>query len=103
MAYKLRFVQKFSLKDKNSFLELEKKFMEFERNNTDMPQGRRYLSVSGREPSNTFIWECEFDTLELLTRQFEAIYDNVDHEELLQKQVLYMEDCYAEIYEEFLL
>ncbi|MBE3102541.1 MAG: hypothetical protein IMZ47_09790 [Firmicutes bacterium] len=103
MAYKLRFVQKISQKDKSSFLELERKFIELERNNPNMPQGKRYLPISGKEPSNTLIWECEFETLEELLKQFNTIYDNPDHEELLQKQVLYMEDSYTEIYEVFSL
>jgi hypothetical protein len=103
MAYKLRFVQKFSHKDKENFLRLEKEFIKFEKNNPSMPQGTRYLPVSGKESTNTLIWECTFDTLESLTKQFQAIYSNCDHENLLNQQVLYMQDCFAEIYEEITL
>jgi hypothetical protein len=102
MAYKLRFIQRISQKDKGDFLELEKKFMEIERMNPGMPQGRRFLPISAKEPTNTIIWECEFDTLEALVRQFQSIYEDASHEELLQKQVLFMEDSHVEIYQEFL-
>lgn len=101
MAYKLRFVQKISQKDKEKFLEIERKFIEFERNNPSLPQGRRYLPVSGKESTNTLVWECTFGTLQELTEQFQRIYSNAEHEKLLQQQVLYMEDSFAEIYEEF--
>ena len=99
MAYKLRFVQKIDQSKKNEFLEIEREFMKFEKANPHMPQGTRYLPVSGKEPTNTLIWECEFNTLEELTAQFQAIYDNPEHEELLAKQVPFMQDSYAEIYE----
>ena len=86
MAYKLRFVQKIDQAKKNEFLEIERKFMNFEKENPHMPQGTRYLPISGKEPTNTLIWECGFDTLEELMAQFQAIYDNPEHEELLKQQ-----------------
>jgi hypothetical protein len=103
MSFKLRFVQKISQKDKENFLDLELKFIEFEKKNPHMPQGKRYVPLTGREPSNTLIWECEFETLEALIQQFQALNADANHEELLQKQIVYMEDSYAEIYKEFSL
>ena len=99
MAYKLRFVQRIEQAKKNEFLALEKEFVKLEQSNPRMPQGTRYLPVSGKEPTNTLIWECLFDTLEELTAQLQAIYDAPAHEELLQKQIPFMRDSYAEIYE----
>jgi len=99
MPYKLRFVQKIDQAKKEEFLAVEREFMKFEKANPNMPQGTRYLPVSGKEPTNTLIWECGFDTLEELTAQFQAIYDNPIHDELLKKQIPYMQDSYAEIYE----
>ena len=99
MAYKLRFVQKIDQSKKNEFLEVERMFMAFEQANPHMPQGRRFLPVTGKEPTNTLIWECEFDTLEAVTAQLQAIYDNPEHEILLQQQIPFMQDSYAEIYE----
>ena len=100
MAYKLRFVQKIDQSKKNEFLAIEQKFAALEKANLHMPQGRRYLPVTGKEPTNTLIWECEFETLEDVTTQLQAIYDNPEHEVLLQQQIPFMQDSYAEIYEE---
>ncbi|MCL2528625.1 MAG: hypothetical protein FWE42_09440 [Defluviitaleaceae bacterium] len=99
MAYKLRFVQKIDQAKKNEFLAIEKEFIKFEKANPHMPQGTRYLPVSGKEPTNTLVWECEFETLEKLTAQLQAIYNDLKHEELLQQQIPYMQDSYTEIYE----
>jgi len=99
MYYKLRFVQRIDQSKKNEFLEIEREFIKFEKANTDIPQGTRFLPVSGKEPSNTLIWECHFNTMEDLTKQLQAIYDNPEHEELLQRQIPFMQDSYTEIYE----
>ena len=99
MPYKLRFVQRIDQAKKNEFLEIEKEFIKFEKANPHLPQGTRYLPVSGKEPTNTLVWECGFDTLEELTAQLQAIYDDPEHERLLQRQIPYMLDSYTEIYE----
>ena len=99
MAYKLRFVQRIDQAKKNEFLALEKKFEELEKANPHLPQGRRYLPVTGREPTNTLVWECEFETMGQVTAQLQAIYDNPEHEILLQQQIPFMQDSYVEIYE----
>ena len=100
MAYKLRFVQAINQAKKNEFIAIEKEFIKLEQSNPGLPQGKRFLPVSGKNPTNTLIWECEFETLEELTAQLQAIYDNPIHEELLQKQIPFMLDSYIEIYEE---
>ena len=99
MAFKLRFVQKIDQAKKDEFLEIERKFIAFEKANPHMPQGRRFLPVSGKEPTNTLICECEFETLEAVTTQLQAIYDHPEHELLLQQQIPFMQDSYTEIYE----
>ena len=99
MTYKLRFVQKIDQSKKEEFLAVEREFMKLEKSNPQMPQGTRYLPVSGKEPTNTLIWECCFETLEELTAQLQAIYDNPEHEELLKRQIPFMQDSYTEIYE----
>ena len=101
MPYKLRFVQTINQSHKNEFLTLEKQFMALEKSNPHMPQGRRFLPVSGKEPTNTLIWECEFETMEAVVTQLQAIYDDPKHEELLKQQIPYMQDSYTEIYEVF--
>jgi hypothetical protein len=83
MAYKLGSVQKFSQNDKDNFLRLEREFIKFEKNSPSMPQRTRYLPVSGKKSTNTLIRECAFDTPESLMKQFQAIYSNRGHENLL--------------------
>ena len=100
MSYKLRFVQRIDQSKKDEFLAIEKEFVAFEKANPHMPQGVRYLPISGKEPTNTLIWECSFDTMDDLTKQLTAIYDHPEHERLLRLQIPYMQDSYAEIYEE---
>ena len=99
MPYKLRFVQKIDQAKKDEFLAVEREFVKLEKSDPKMPQGTRFLPVSGKEPTNTLIWECMFDTLEELTAQLQAIYDNPKHDELLKQQIPFMQDSYAEIYE----
>jgi len=100
MPYKLRFVQRIDQARKDEFLVIENQFIQLERDNPQMPQGTRYLPISGREPSNTLIWECRFDTLEELTAQLQALNADPGHEELLRRQIPFMQDSYTEIYEE---
>lgn len=100
MSYKLRFVQKIEQCNKEKFLEIEKKFIEFEKEQ-NMPKGRRYLPISGKEPTNTLIWECEFNTMEELIKQLNAIYSHPIHDKLLALQTPFMQDSYTEIYEAF--
>jgi len=101
MPYKLRFVQRIEQAKKAEFLELEKEFIKLEKSNSHLPQGKRYLPISGKEPTNTLIWECSFPTMEDLTAALNALSENSGHEELLQQQIPYMQDSYTEIYEEF--
>ena len=98
MAYLLRFVQRIDQAHKAEFLALEQEFVRFEREH-DMPQGRRYLPVSGMQPTNTLIWECEFPTMQELTAQLTAIYTHPEHERLLALQIPFMQESYTEIYE----
>lgn len=100
MPYKLRFVQRISQENKEKFLELEREFINFEKK-FNMPQGKRYLPVSGLEPNNTLIWECEFETMELLLDQLNSIYTHPEHDRLLKLQIPFMQDSYTEIYEVF--
>ena len=64
MSYKLRFVQKFEQKNTEEFVELERKFAEFEKMYPEFPKGKRYVPYIARDPQNILIWETEFDILE---------------------------------------
>lgn len=100
MCYLLRLVQRINQAHQENFLALEKEFVRFEKEQ-GMPQGRRYLPVTGLLPTNTLIWEYEFDTLEELTKHLNAIYAHPEHERLLDRQVSFMQDSYTEIYKRF--
>ncbi len=98
MSYKLRFVQRFEQKNTEAFMELERKFHEYEQKYPEFPKGKRYTSYIGRDPQNTLIWEAEFDTLEELIEAKLFLENDDRHEDLFQKQVQFFEESYVEIY-----
>jgi hypothetical protein len=99
MPFVLRFVQRYRPADKQRFLELEAAFAAMENRRPDMPQGRRSQPYSGREPSNTLIWECEFPTLPAAENALASLGADPEHEALYRQQVPYFLDAYTEIYE----
>lgn len=101
MSYKLRFVQHFKLEHAKEFLELERLFVDLEAKAKDFPKGRRYIPVTGKEASNTLIWESEFDTLKAAQDALALILSDNRHEELFQKQVPYILNTYTEIYKPY--
>lgn len=101
MSYKLRFVQHFRQENAKEYLELEKTFVELEASAKDFPKGRRYMPVTGKEASNTLIWESEFNTLKEAQDALALILTDTRHEALFQKQVPYILDTYTEIYKPF--
>jgi hypothetical protein len=101
MSYKLRFVQHFRQENEKEYLELEKLFVDLESKAKDFPKGKRYMPVSGKEASNTLIWESEFETLKAAQDALAVIITDTRHEELFQKQVPYILDTYTEIYKPF--
>jgi len=101
MTYKLRFVQNFVLRYAREYLELEKEFEKFEQMYPEAPKGKRYLALSGRDPSNTLIWECDFDTLEAAQRAQAFFLTDTRHEDLYQQQSPYILGTYTEIYRPF--
>lgn len=101
MTYKLRFVQNFVLRYSKEYLELEKEFEKFEKMHPEAPKGRRYLALTGRDPSNTLIWECDFDTLEEAQKAQAFFLTDTRHEDLYQQQSQYILGTYTEIYRPF--
>lgn len=100
MAYKLRFVQSFDKRNAEDFLRLEQTFIDLEKRDTNMICGKRYVSLIGKEPTNTMIWEAEFETIEDAINNLKAIEVSNEHEKLLSKQVQFMRDAYVELYKE---
>lgn len=101
MSYKLRFVQHFRQEHAKEYLELEKSFVELESKATDFPKGKRYIPVTGKEASNTLIWESDFETLKEAQDALALILTDNRHEELFQKQVPFILNTYTEIYRPF--
>jgi hypothetical protein len=101
MSYKLRFVQKFKKGKQKEFLFLEKKFIDLEEKIKDFPKGRRYITMTGKESTNTLIWESDFNSLEETLQAIMVLESNSLHEELFDEQIKYMTDTYTEILREF--
>jgi hypothetical protein len=97
VRYVLRFVQRFRPADREAFMKLEAEFQAMERRRPDWPQGQRRTPYSGREPLNTLIWECGFQSLEDVQKTLATMAADAEHEELFRKQVPYMLDAYTEI------
>ena len=98
MVYKLRFVQTFDKSNEKVFWDWEKKFVELEEKTPELKRGNRYVPVIGREPTNTMIWEAEYDSLEEAMSVIGLLENNDEHDTLLQQQIAYMRDAYVELY-----
>ena len=90
MSYKLRFVQQFQLNKTAEFMQIEKQFAKFEEEFPDFPKGKRYIPQTGRQPSNTLIWECDFHSLEALQEAHNFLMSDSRHEDLFQEQSKYI-------------
>jgi hypothetical protein len=94
----LRFVQRYRPTDREAFMQVEAKFAAMELHRRDWPRGRRYEPLTGREPSNTLIWEAEFPTPADAQAALIKMAGDAEHEKLLAEQLPYMADAYTEIY-----
>jgi len=101
MTHLLRFVQRFEPSHRQEFLDLERRFVELERDDPRLPKGKRYLASLGREPQNTLIWECEFASLPGALEGAAAFDAHPRHDELFALQVPYIIESYTEVYEAF--
>lgn len=96
---KLRFVQRFSEKHRDKFLAYEAQFARLEREDLDFPKGKRYFVVTGKEPTNTLIWECEFADMQAAVAALQFLKSNGKHEDLFVAAAPYLEFSYTEFYE----
>lgn len=99
MAYRLRFVQRFRISDEKCFMELERRFAELERASAELPKGTRFRPISGREPVQTLIWECDFDSMSELHQAQTALASAPEHGHLFDQQSPMMLEAFTEIYE----
>jgi hypothetical protein len=98
MSYILVFVQQYQPSAAQAFLKLEADFKALERRSPQFPQGKRYQLLSGGEPANTLIWECEFASLEDVQNALKKMADDPTHTALFEKQLPYIVETRTEIY-----
>jgi len=95
----LRFVQQYSVADREAFMGLEAEFAAMERGRGDWPRGRRYQPVSGRQPTHTLIWEHEFATLAEAHEALARMGGDSEHEARFRRQAPYITSSHTEIFE----
>ena len=98
MPYKLQFKQEFLEAYKQEYLAIEQEFVILERSNPDFPKGKRFLTLSGTENTNTLIWECEFDSLDELYSAISIMEQSIDHTRLYESQKRYISRIYTSIF-----
>ena len=103
MAYRLRFIQRFDKKDSEAFLRLERKFMELEQEENALIVARRFVPITGKEPTNTLIWEADLPSMEDVISLMNSIEQDSSHDKLLEEQIVFMTDYYVEILREISL
>ena len=98
MAIVMRLVQRFQASKKHEFVELEKQFAELEARGI-LPKGERLLSLSGRDPGNTLVWQRQFRDLTAVNEFLQQIEASPEHTELAKKQAPFFEGTWIELYE----
>ena len=101
MSYKLRFVQIFKQEKIKEYLAIEQQFARMEVQYPEFPKGKRYLPCTGREASNTLIWESHFETLKAAQHALAFLPEDSRHEGLFQIQSEFILGTYTEIYKPF--
>lgn len=98
MAIILRLIQQYQPAHKREFHDLEKQFAELEHRGT-LPEGERLVPISGREPANTIIWQCRFESLAAAEKVLKQIEASEEHTILAKKQHPMYQQSWVEFYE----
>ncbi len=98
MPYILRLIQQYHPSFAHKFMELESRFQELERDTPSLPKGKRYQPLSGSEPTNTLIWECEFSSLAEVQSAIDDMAAHPGHFVLFEEQLPYISKTVTEIY-----
>lgn len=98
MAVIMRLIQQYDPHHKTEFHALEKQFAELEHKGL-LPRGERLIPISGREPANTIIWQCRFDSLSAAEKVMKQIDESGPHTELAKKQHPMFQQSWIEFYE----
>ena len=98
MSITMRIVQQFDATKEKEFMDLEKKFAELEASRADYPKGKRLQPVSGSEPCNSLIWQCEFPDIESAYKTLDFFSGDASHEKLLAQQLPFFKQVKIEFY-----
>ena len=98
MAIMLRLVQQYHPSHKEQFQALEKQFAELEHRG-QIARGERFAPISGRQPSNTIVWQGRFDSLAAAEKALKEIENSPEHTELAGKQHPLFQESWIEFYE----
>ncbi len=98
MAVIMRLIQRYHPSHKEEFHALEKQFAQLEHRGI-LPRGERLAPISGREPANTIVWQCRFESLGAAETALKQIDANVEHTELAKKQHPMFQQSWVEFYD----
>jgi hypothetical protein len=98
VAVILRLIQQYHPSHKKEFQALEKQFAGLEHRGI-LPTGERMAPISGREPGNTIVWQCRFDSLATAETALKQIDNSAEHTELANKQHPLFQRSWVEFYE----
>lgn len=98
MAVVMRLIQQYDPLHKLEFHALEMQFAELEHRGI-LPKGERLIPISGREPANTIIWQCRFESLSAAEIAMKKIDASDEHTELAKKQHPLFQQSWVEFYE----
>lgn len=98
MAIVMRLIQRYDPLHKLEFHALEKRFAELEHRGI-LPRGERLIPISGREPGNTIVWQCRFESLCAAETAMKKIDASDEHTELAKKQHPMFQQSWIEFYE----
>jgi len=93
----MRLVQQYYPSHKLEFHELEKQFAELELRGL-LPRGERLVPIAGREPANTIVWQCRFDSLSAAESALKQIELSDEHTALAKKQHPMFQQSFVEFY-----
>lgn len=100
MSITMRILQEYDIRHEKEFLELEGRFAALERARPDLPQGKRMKPISAAFPSNTLIWQGQFESLDAARQALELFSGDPTHEELLGRQLTHFKSVKIEFYQD---
>jgi hypothetical protein len=96
MSVVMRILQQFDPVHEKEFMALERQFADLERSRPDFPKGKRLQPLSGGEPCNTLIWQCEFPDIQAAVKTLAFFDGDSAHEALLRQQILFFKQVKIE-------